>query len=121
MALAVGLIMGTGTFYLALFACVFTIAVLWLLESLEPDDRTQFDLTVETKNALRVRPHVERALRRKGIGFELWGSSPNELRYEVSVPLNKRLNRLTKAIRNLDRKDGIIVDWQLKKPKVVQT
>jgi hypothetical protein len=121
MALAVGLIMGTGTFYLALFACFFTIAVLWLLESLEPDDRTQFDLTVETKNALRVRPHVEHALRRKGIGFELWGSSPNELRYEVSVPLNKRLNRLTKAIRDLDRKDGIVVDWRLKKPKVVQT
>lgn len=121
MSLAIGLIMGTGMIVLAVFACLFIIAVLWLLESLEPEDRTQFDLTVEAKNALRVRPHVEHALRRKGVRYTLWGSSPSQLKYEVSVPLNRRLGKLTKAIRSLDKHESLIVDWTLKKPKVIQT
>jgi hypothetical protein len=120
-SLAVGLIMGTGLVLLATFTCFFSIAVLWLLESLEPADRTQFDLTVEAKNALRVRPHIEHALRRKGVRFSLWGSTPTELRYEVSVPLNRRLGKLTKAMRGLDKHDDMVIDWRLKKPKVLQT
>jgi len=121
MSLAIGLIMGTGALLMAIFACFFAIAVLWLLESLEPADRTQFDLTVEAKNALRVRPHIEHALRRKGVRYQLWGSTPTELRYEVSVPLNRRLGKLTKAMRNLDKHDDMVIDWRLKKPKIVQT
>ena len=120
-ALAVGLMTGTGLLVLAAFSCVFVIAVLWLLESLEPADRTQFDLTVATKDAMKVRPQVEHALRRKGVRFELWGSSPTELRYEVTVPFNERLGRITKMIRSLDKREGIAVDWQVKRPKVVRT
>jgi hypothetical protein len=121
MSLAIGLIMGTGMVVLAAFAAFFAIGVLWLLESLEPDDRTQFDLTVETKNALHVRPHLEHALRRRGVHYVLWESKPSALRYEVSVPFNKRLGKLTKAIRSLDKREDFHVDWHLKKPKVIQT
>jgi hypothetical protein len=120
-ALALGLMTGTGLILLATFSCAFVIGVLWLLESLEPADRTQFDLTVEAKNALRVRPHREHALRRKGVRYTLWGSTPSELRYEVSVPLNKRLGKLTKAIKSLDHHEEMQIDWKLKKPKIVQT
>jgi uncharacterized membrane protein YhiD involved in acid resistance len=120
-ALTIGLITGTGLLALAGVACAFVIAVLWLLESLEPVDRTQFDLTVETKDAMKVRPQVEHALRRKGVRFELWGSSATQLRYEVTVPFNERIIKLTKTIRSLDKREGIVVDWQLKRPKVVQT
>ena len=42
---------GHRALLLAVFSCIFIIAVLWLLESIEPADRTQFDLTVGTKNA----------------------------------------------------------------------
>lgn len=121
MSLAIGLIMGTGAVILALFACGFAIAVLWLLESIEPNDRTQFDLTVEAKNPLRVRPHIEQALRRKNVRYVLAESTPSELRYQVSVPLNRRIDKLAKAIRTLDKHDELVVGWQLKKPKIVQT
>jgi len=121
MSLAIGLIMGTGAVILALFACGFAIGILWLLESIEPNDRTQFDLTVEAKNALRVRPHVEQALRRKGVRFTLHESTPSELRYLVSVPLDRRIDKLAKAIRTIDKNDELVVGWQLKKPKIVQT
>jgi hypothetical protein len=120
-ALAIGLLAGAGSLLLAVASCFFIIGVLWLLESLEPVDLTQFDLTVESKDALRVRPHVEHALRQRGISYELWGSSPSELRYEVKVPLDKKVRKLSKLIRNLDKRDGIAVDWRIKKPKVVQT
>jgi hypothetical protein len=120
-ALAIGLLAGAGSLLLATASCFFIIGVLWLLESLEPVDLTQFDLTVETKDAARVRPHVEHALRQRGISYELWGSSPTELRYEVKVPLDKKVRKLSKLIRSLDKRDGIAVDWRIKKPKVVQT
>ena len=121
-ALALGLMTGAGLVLLAAFSCVFVIGVLWLLESLEPVDRVQFDLTVATKDAIRVRPHVDHALRHKGVRYELRGSSPTELRYEVSVPFNQRLGKLTKTIRGLAKRDDISVDWSLKKPsKALQT
>ena len=112
---------GTGLLLLAVFSCAFVIGVLWLLESLEPVDRTQFELTVETKDAIRVQPQVDHALRRKGVQYELRGSSPTELRYQVTVPFNKRLDKLTEIIRSLDKKENISVDWSMKKPKVLQT
>src|SRR5262249_18299865 len=121
MSLAIGLIMGTGMVVLALFACGFVFGIVWLLESLEPDDRTQFDLTVESKNRMRVRRQVYQALRHEGVRFGLAESNGTELRYQVSVPFNQRLNKLTKAIRNLDKHESLIVDWHLKKPRVVQT
>jgi hypothetical protein len=121
MSLAIGLIMGTGMVLLAVFACFFVIGIVWLLESVEPDDRTQFDLTVESKNAVRVRPHVEQTLRHQGVRYVLAESTPSELRYQISVPLNRRIGKLTKAIRNLDKHDPLIVDWHLKKPRVVET
>ena len=121
-ALALGLMTGTGLVLLAVFSCAFVIGVLWLLESLEPLDRMQFDLTVGTKDASDVRQRVDHALQRKGVQFELRGSSATELRYDVSMPLNKRLGKLTKTIRGFDKRDKISVDWALKKPnKVLQT
>jgi len=120
-ALAVGLLTGGGMLMMAAFSSALVILVLWLLESLEPADRTQFDLTVEVKDAIKARPRVEEALHGKGVKYELWGSSANELRYEVSVPINKKLRKLTKAITNIDSKSDVVVDWRLKKPKTIQT
>lgn len=119
-ALAIGVLTGTGLIVPAAFTCLFVIIALWVLESMEPADRLQFDLTIEAKDPDKVRPQVEHALRKKGVGFQLMGTSPSELHYEVTVPLGKKLGRLTKVIRSLD-KDGIRVDWRVRKPKMVQT
>jgi hypothetical protein len=120
-ALAIGLLTGTGLIVAAAFGTVFVILLLWLLESMEPSDRTQFDLVVSTKDALKVQQHVETALRKKSLKFQLWGSSATELRYEVTVPFGHKLGRLSKAIRAIDKQEGIVVDWKIKKPKTVRT
>jgi hypothetical protein len=68
-----------------------------------------------------MRPRVDHALRRKSVRYELRGSSPTELRYEVTVPFNKRLGKLTRIIRGLDKGEDTSVDWSTKKPKALQT
>lgn len=116
-SLAVGLISGTGLLGLAAAVCLFVIGTLWLLESLEPIDHTRFDLTVHGKDVLHAKSRVEHLLRKRGARYELWASSPAQLKYEVMVPLNERLGRLTKAVRQADRHQDLLVEWKVKKTK----
>lgn len=116
-ALAIGLAAGGGLLLLSAVLCVFVIAVLWILESFEPLDRSQFDLRIASKDPSMLRPHVEHALRKKGISYDLWGTSATELRYEVAVPLDQRVEKLTKIIRKLDGRDTTSIEWRMKKQK----
>ena len=68
-ALAVGLTTGSGMFLFATSACVFIIALLWLLESLEPEARSRFELKIVAKNAIKLRPEIEHALDYKGVTY----------------------------------------------------
>jgi hypothetical protein len=124
-ALAVGLATGSGLFLFATIGCLFVIAVLWLLESLEPAARTRFDLTISGKNTDDLRPDIEGALHHRGISYDLRGSSPTELRYEVIVPYHEKIKKLTKLIKSLDEhahhgRNGASVEWEIKKYKTVR-
>jgi hypothetical protein len=96
------------------------IVVMWILESLEPPDRAQFDLVIESKDSLKIRQLVEHAFRGKGVHDQLWASSPDELRYEVSVPFDQDIKKLAKIIKRLDGRDAS-VEWGIKKFKTVRT
>jgi uncharacterized membrane protein YhiD involved in acid resistance len=119
-SLAVGLATGAGLLAVAVLLCGFVIVVLWFLESFEPSERAQFDLVIASKESLKLRPQIEHALRGKDVRYALWGSSPEELRYEVSVPLDQDIKKLTKIIRRLNGPDTS-VDWEIKKYKTVRT
>jgi uncharacterized membrane protein YhiD involved in acid resistance len=119
-SLAAGLASGAGLFAVALTLCVFVIVVMWILESLEPPDRAQFDLVIESKDSLKIRQQVEHAFRGKGVHYQLWASSPDELRYEVSVPFDQDIKKLAKIIKRLDGRDAS-VEWEIKKFKTVRT
>ncbi len=120
-ALAAGLAVGTGLLLLAAVSCAFVVAILWLLESIEPPDRARFDLTIDAKDASDLRPRIEHALRQRGVRYELWGSSPARLRYEVTLPLHLKTQKLTKLIKRLNGHNGTNVEWNIKKFKTVQT
>lgn len=120
-ALAVGLTAGSGLFLFATVACGFVIAVLWILESFEPEARSRFDLRIVAVNATRLRPAIEHALQQRGVSYELRGSSPGELRYEVTVPFRQKIQKLSKLIRSLDTHDGTSVEWEVKKFKTLVT
>jgi hypothetical protein len=128
-ALAIGLTVGSGQLVFATTACLFVIAVLWVLESLEPEAKSRFDLKIMAKHSDRLRPEIEHALNQKGISYELRGSSPEELRYEVTVPYQQKIRKLTKLIRSLDghahhgyngRTGSPSVEWEIKKYKMVR-
>ncbi len=120
-AVSTRLVKTVGLFAVAGVLCAFVILVLWILESFEPPDRAQFDLVIASEESLRIRPRIEHAFRGKGVQYQLWGSSPTELRYEVSVPFDQDIKKLAKIIkRRLDGLDASI-DWKIKKYKTVQT
>jgi hypothetical protein len=124
-ALAVGLTTGSGQLLFATAACVFVIVVLWLLESVEPPMRSRFDLKITSKDSEKLRPEIEHALGRKGVSYELRGSSADELRYEVTVPYRQKIEKLTKLIRSLDGhghngRPRPAVEWEVKKYKTVR-
>ena len=119
-ALALGLTVGSGLYLFAITACIFVLAVLWLLESLEPSARSRFNLKIETKTPQLVQPAIEDALEAKGVAFELSGSSPSELRYEITIPYNQKVKNLSRVVRNINGLNGSDVEWEIKKVETVK-
>jgi uncharacterized membrane protein YhiD involved in acid resistance len=118
-ALALGLAAGTGLFLLATVACLFVLAVLWVLESFEPSAQERFSLKIVSKNAGVLQVDIESALAERGVSYELRGSAEDELHYEVTVPYHAQVRRLTKAIRDLGAAYGTPVEWEIKKYETV--
>ena len=110
-ALAVGLATGAGLWLFAIIGTFFVIAVLWLLESLEPPMRSRFDLKITTPHVEALQGEIEFALQQKGVTCERRPASGGDLRYEVSVPFGKKLRKLTKVVERLDPQGTISVEW----------
>ena len=119
-ALATGLTVGAGMYGLAFVACALVIAVLWLLESSEPPVRSRFELTIGGRDTEKLKPAIEHALNRQGVTYVLLGSSAHELHYEVTVPFQEQIRKLTKLIRGLAGRRGTSVEWDIRKQKVVK-
>lgn len=114
--LAIGLASGVGIYLVALVSAVFVLAVVWVLESKEPESHKDFLLTVKTKGSGQLQGGVEKLLRRNGVEFELRAASHDDLTYSVRMPLSKKTDRLTNAILALGDKGEMTVDWSDKKP-----
>ena len=114
--LSVGLASGVELYGLALFATVFVLVVLWIVESLEPEQRKTFDLKVTVADPSAIRRDIEAILRRSDARFELSSTGPKELVYETHLPLSVRTDRVSNAILALsgDEKE---VAWEEKKRK----
>jgi uncharacterized membrane protein YhiD involved in acid resistance len=110
-ALAVGLATGSGLIEFALLGTGFVIGVLWILESLEPPERKPLELTVTTSNPWRLRAEIEHVLRHKGVTFELRDTAPTVLQYDVAVPFDQNIRKLSALLEELDADDHISVDW----------
>jgi uncharacterized membrane protein YhiD involved in acid resistance len=120
--LAIGLACGVGLYFLAIFAMLFVLGTVWLLESLEPEPYNTFELTVTvkepSKDSTDLKAGIEQILRRQHIPFELRTTSPDDLAFEVKVPLKRNTDALSTAIAHLDPTQAIEVKWDKKKDKV---
>jgi uncharacterized membrane protein YhiD involved in acid resistance len=116
--LAIGLAAGVGQYLFAAFATVFVLGVLWTVESLEPEALDRFELTVSVKGGAEdLRLAAEQVLRRFGVEFELRGTSPDALMYEVKVPVKRHTERITLALARVAPGKEMDVKWEKKKDK----
>jgi uncharacterized membrane protein YhiD involved in acid resistance len=116
--LAIGLATGVGLYALSVFSTIFLGAALWIIESFEPRTGKQFDLKVKAGDHTDdLRPQIEGILRRYNLRFEIRSSSDEEVSYDVEVPTELRIDRVTNAILKLDPSGHSSVDWVDKKAK----
>ena len=115
--LAVGLACGIGVYGLAVFATVFLIGVLWVIESFEPSARKQFILEVKSKEAIKLQPTVESLLRRRRVRYELRESKPEEFSFYVELPMEVKTDGISAEIIALDPDPGTGVEWKTEKKK----
>jgi len=113
--LGIGLSAGVGLYLLAAFGAVFVLAVLWVVESLEPKATRLFTLKVTSKDPERLKVQVERVLRRSHAEFDLRTSSAEETCYDVHLPLERRTETVSDQIVKLGEEIG--VEWSEKKAK----
>ncbi|HYM24748.1 MAG TPA: DUF4956 domain-containing protein, partial [Vicinamibacterales bacterium] len=114
--LAIGLASGVGLWMMAVLGTVFIGLLLWIVESFEPMARQTFALKVKTKNPAALRSAVEQLLTRSRFEYELRGETPEEIAWDVKVPLEAKTDRVSKEILALDREHAA-VQWEEKKEK----
>ena len=115
--LSVGLACGVELYGLAVFATVFILGVLWIVESLEPARRKTFELHVTAPDPGDLRSRLEALLRRRQVAYELRTAGAKELVYETHLPLSVRTDRLSNAILSLQPNGETEVVWDEKKKK----
>jgi uncharacterized membrane protein YhiD involved in acid resistance len=110
-ALAVGLASGVGHYVLAVFATLFLVVVLSVIESFEPQTRT-FELAIKLgDDTASLRPKIEAALRRLKIKYELRGVSDEGVSYLVTAPSSLRTDEASKALTGLAPDETNAVEW----------
>ena len=115
--LAVGLGSGVGVYGLAVFATVFLMAVLWVIESFEPTARKQFILEIKAKEVAKLQARIEALLRRRRVKYELREAAPEELSYFVELPMELKTDSISAEIMALDPDPGTGVEWKTEKKK----
>jgi len=113
--LAVGLASGVGLYLFAIFATVFVLAVLLVLESIETEPYLLFDLAITTKDSAALKESIEGVLRRRRIPFDLRSTSTEAICYEVKLPLGIHTDNVSEALIGLKRADLVNVKWEEKK------
>jgi hypothetical protein len=111
--LAIGLSCGVGLWILAVFGTTFFLLLLWVVETFEPKATQLFALTVKVNEALK--PKLESLLTRHRLQFDLRAASKEELTYDVHLPMNRKTERLSEQILELE--SGASVQWEEKKEK----
>jgi uncharacterized membrane protein YhiD involved in acid resistance len=111
--LGIGLASGVGLYFLAIFATVFIVIVVGLLESFEPEGYKLFDLTIKADTATTIARRVQQILRRNRISHEVRTAADDELVYEARVPAGRKVDGITEAIHAIEEANE--VEWDEKK------
>jgi MgtC family len=112
--LAIGLASGVGLYLLAVFATAFVFAVLLVIESIDPDPYSFFNLTITTKDSTALKDLIEGVFRRRRIPYELRSTATEEICYEVKLPLTTHTDTISDALISLKAACSVDVKWEPK-------
>lgn len=115
--LGVGLAAGVQLTLIAVGSTLFLLAVLYAIESLERPTFAMFDLSIESKTILNLRPAVEHLLSRHHARAELRHLASDAMSYSVRLPIGTRVDVLSEQLMKLDPAGGLSVDWDQKKAR----
>jgi hypothetical protein len=115
--LAIGLASGVGLYLLAIFATLFTLLVLWWVESLEPRAFRSFSLTVKAPEPEQLKQPLERLLRQHHASYDLRTAATDVVQYEVELPFDARTEALSDEILALGDPHKTAVEWEEHKNK----
>ena len=115
--LAVGLGSGIGVYGLAIFATIFLMGVLWVIESFEPSAKKEFILEIKAKEVSKLQPRIEAVLRRRRVKYEIREAAPEELSYFVQLPMEVKTDGISAEVMALDPDPGTSVEWKTEKKK----
>ena len=116
-ALSVGLASGVGLYGVAVFATLFLVLALWIIESFEPQTRMwELSINLGEKTAV-LRPRIEAVLRRFKTEYELRGQAEDAVSYLVTSPLNLHTDRVSNALTELVPTGKGAVEWK-ERPKM---
>ena len=99
--LAVGLASGVGLCRLALFATVFILGVLWVIESFEPKAKKP-SADREGQESGRDQEKNRSTPGRSRVEWSVRAAGDDQLVYEVHLPFDKKTDRITAAMLKLD-------------------
>jgi len=113
--LGVGLASGVGLYLLAIFATLFFLLVLWLVESHTPKVQLVYRLKFKTGEAFELRRKLEAVLRRHHVSFELLDISDDEIEYETRVGIDGPTDEIESDLKKLSTENIESFTWQRKK------
>jgi uncharacterized membrane protein YhiD involved in acid resistance len=122
-SLSIGLATGVGHWDLAIILTVFTLPLLWLLESKESEQVFRsMELTVKTRNTDTMQRSLQIIFRRHGFDAELRQIDPPDddepvgcVMYSVKMNLNVSTDTISKEIREADPNNVEVIEWEQKK------
>ena len=115
--LSMGLCCGVELYGLAAFTTLFLLALLWALESMEPESTKHFELKITAADSAAMRSEVEAILKRYKVNYELRSAGQKELVYDSELPLRMRTDRISNLILRLGKPGETEVAWDEKKAK----
>jgi uncharacterized membrane protein YhiD involved in acid resistance len=116
-ALGVGLAAGAGIYLRIILATIFILAILYTLESFEPEQPKSFMLKVTGEDPADLKTDVERLLREQHIAYELRQTGNEGLEYALQLPPRKKTDKVANAIAAIDPNRKLTVELDVDKAK----
>ncbi len=113
--LGLGLASGVGLYLLALFATLFLLVVLLLIESHAPKGPLLYRLKISSSESAKMQPQMEALLNNHQLHYEPRNFAEDALEYDVQIPNDQSAEVVSTALQKLESAGAESFTWKLKK------